>query len=72
MNTPQHLIKFLNKHHATLSIDTSSTEPELFLSLPERRNEKGQVMEYATIYRLGKKFPPDEEEQPEQPDLLNP
>ena len=63
------LLKLLEKHHATLSITADTDPPEIVLSLPEQRDETGQVLVYATTYRLGAQCP---RPTPQQTDLLNP
>ncbi|MCC7220887.1 MAG: hypothetical protein IT490_09185 [Candidatus Contendobacter sp.] len=63
------LLKLLEKHHATLSIATDTDQPEIVLSLPEQRDETGQIVVYATTYRLGTQCP---RPIPQQANLLNP
>jgi hypothetical protein len=62
------LLKLLEKHHATLSITTNTEPSEILLSLPEQRDETGQIVVYATTYRLGTQCPLPA---PQQTDLLN-
>ena len=62
------LLKLLEKHHATLSITADTDLPEILLSLPEQRDETGQVLVYATTYRLGTQCP---RLTSQQTDLLN-
>ena len=62
------LLKLLEKHHATLRITADTHSPEILLSLPEQRDETGQVLVYATTYRLGTQCP---RPTPQQTDLLN-
>lgn len=62
------LLKLLEKHHATLSITTDTDPPEIVLNLPEQRNETGQIVVYATTYRLGRQCPLPA---PQQTDLLD-
>jgi hypothetical protein len=62
------LLKLLEKHHATLSITTDIHPPEIVLNLPEQRDETGQIVVYATTYRLGSQCPLPA---PQQTDLLD-
>ena len=59
MNTAlKQLLKLLDRHQATLSIDPDLELQELLLSLPEQRDETGKIVTYATTYRLGAQCPP--------------
>jgi ribosomal protein L7Ae-like RNA K-turn-binding protein len=51
------LIKLLERNNATLSITTDTDPPEIVLSSPEHRDEKGLIVFYATTYRLGRQCP---------------
>lgn len=65
MNTLQHLLKFLDKHHARLAIDNRAESSELILQIPAQTAANGQILHYATEYRLGAQLPPPAPPPPE-------
>lgn len=67
MNTLQRLLKFLDQHRAQLTIDARAEHPELLLRIPAQTAANGQILHYATEYRLGAQLPPST---PPQPELL--
>lgn len=65
MNILQHLLKFLDKNRAHLAIDNRAENSELILRIPAQIAANGQILHYATEYRLGAQLPPPAPPPPE-------